>query len=155
VPIKPLLSKGSKMMKRIALAAALCTLAGCAAPQQTATPIPPSSTGCYYRVPGYTVTFLAFPIATMQQPRYEPAPCNLVNANQPVVIRQGGGGGTNDAPQTLEAPSLAVPVISPPDTSACIGAVVNGICHGTPAPGAPMATCHGQMVGGVCTGPMF
>ena len=44
------------------------------------------------------------------------------------------------------------PVISSSD---CIGAVVNGVCHGTPAPGAPTATCYGQMVGGVCTGPMF
>ena len=44
------------------------------------------------------------------------------------------------------------PVISSGD---CIGAVVNGVCHGTPAPGAQTATCHGQMVGGVCTGPMF
>jgi hypothetical protein len=37
----------------------------------------------------------------------------------------------------------------------CIGAVVNGVCHGMAAPGAPMATCYGQMIGGVCTGPMF
>lgn len=36
----------------------------------------------------------------------------------------------------------------------CIGAVVNGICHGTPAAGSTM-TCHGQMLNGMCTGPMF
>jgi hypothetical protein len=144
------------MMKPIALAAALCAVDGCAAPQQTATPIPPSETGCYYRVPGRGVAFLGFPIAVSQQPRYEPAPCNVINANQPVVVDRGGR--TNDDPQAMEAPSLAVsgqPVISPPDTSACIGAVVNGVCHGTPAPGAQIVTCHGQMVGGVCTGPMF
>jgi hypothetical protein len=135
-------------MKRIALAAALCAVAGCAAPQQTEqTAIPPSPTGCYYRVPGSTLLFYGLPIATVQQPRYEPAPCNVINANQPVVVEQGGGGGA--------APSLpgdGQPVISSGD---CIGAVVNGVCHGTPAPGAPTATCSGQMVGGVCTGPMF
>jgi hypothetical protein len=37
----------------------------------------------------------------------------------------------------------------------CIGSVVNGVCHGVPAPGAPMAVCYGQMIGGVCTGSMF
>jgi hypothetical protein len=51
-----------------------------------------------------------------------------------------------------ETPQFGQPVINPGD---CIGAVVNGVCHGTPAPGAPTATCYGQMIGGVCTGPMF
>jgi len=38
----------------------------------------------------------------------------------------------------------------------CIGAVVNGVCHGTIAPGATsLGTCYGEMIGGVCTGPMF
>ena len=139
-------------MRKLAFILSLAALGGCAAPQQTATPIPPSSTGCYYRVPGYTVTFLAFPIATMQQPRYEPAPCNLVNANQPVVVEQGGGGGSWAPPAAPLLPGDGQPVISSGD---CIGAVVNGVCHGTPAPGAQTVTCHGQMVGGVCTGPMF
>jgi hypothetical protein len=51
-----------------------------------------------------------------------------------------------------QAPGFGQPVISSED---CIGAVVNGVCHGTPAPGAPTATCNGRMVRGVCTGPMF
>jgi hypothetical protein len=55
-------------------------------------------------------------------------------------------------PNFAPAPQSGQPVISSGD---CIGAVVNGVCHGTPAPGAPMAICHGQMVAGVCTGPMF
>lgn len=38
----------------------------------------------------------------------------------------------------------------------CIGAVVNGVCNGTiQQNGAMPLTCHGQMVGGICTGPMF
>ena len=49
-------------------------------------------------------------------------------------------------------PQFGQPVIGSGD---CIGAVVAGVCHGVPAPGAPMATCYGQMIGGVCTGPMF
>jgi hypothetical protein len=60
----------------------------------------------------------------------------------------GAGGPVPAVPQT----ELGQPVISSGD---CIGAVVNGVCHGTPAPGAQTATYHGQMVGGVCTGPMF
>lgn len=140
------------MKKQIILAAAVCALAGCAAPQQTATEIPPSPTGCYYRVPGRGVAFLGFPIAVTQQPRYEPAPCNVINANQPAVVEQGGGGGSWAPPAAPSLPGDGEPVISSSD---CIGAVVNGVCHGTPAPGAATATCHGQMVAGVCTGPMF
>jgi hypothetical protein len=38
----------------------------------------------------------------------------------------------------------------------CIGAVVNGVCYGTIAPGAPsLGTCYGEMTGGVCAGAMF
>jgi hypothetical protein len=39
--------------------------------------------------------------------------------------------------------------------SQCIGAVVMGVCHGAIAPGASVQTCHGQMLNGQCTGPMF
>ena len=87
------------MMKQIILAVAVCALAGCAAPQQTATAIPPSPTGCYYRVPGVAL----YGVLPLVQPRYEPAPCNVINANQPAVVEQGGGGGSW-APQA--APSL-------------------------------------------------
>src|SRR6266436_2784487 len=39
----------------------------------------------------------------------------------------------------------------------CIGAVVMGVCHGSILPdySHPHATCYGQMLNGVCTGPMF
>lgn len=38
----------------------------------------------------------------------------------------------------------------------CIGAVVNGVCNGTiQQNGSFPRVCHGQMVGGICTGPMF
>jgi hypothetical protein len=46
--------------------------------------------------------------------------------------------------------------------SECIGAVVNGVCHGTPTPEAQIKIqtgqaprCYGTMIGGRCTGPMF
>jgi hypothetical protein len=39
---------------------------------------------------------------------------------------------------------------------ACIGAIVNGVCHGTIQSTDPMPkVCHGEMIGGRCTGPMF
>jgi hypothetical protein len=39
----------------------------------------------------------------------------------------------------------------------CIGAVVMGQCHGSILPdySRPHPTCYGQMLNGVCTGPMF
>lgn len=42
------------------------------------------------------------------------------------------------------------------DASECIGAVVNGVCHGSIMP-APTyhQTCYGQMVGGICTGAQY
>jgi hypothetical protein len=59
----------------------------------------------------------------------------------------------------IEDSSLGQPVIP---SSECIGAVVNGVCHGTPSPEAQIGIqtgtvprCHGQMVGGQCTGPVF
>lgn len=73
-------------MKQIILATAVCALAGCAAPPQTATTIPPSPTGCYYRVPGVAL----YGVVPLVQPRYEPAPCNVVNANQPAVVEGAG-----------------------------------------------------------------
>jgi hypothetical protein len=41
-------------------------------------------------------------------------------------------------------------------TSACIGAVVNGVCHGRVLSIDPMPErCYGAMIGGKCTGPQF
>jgi len=37
----------------------------------------------------------------------------------------------------------------------CIGAVVNGVCHGSTGAAQPMATCYGQMLNGQCIGPQF
>lgn len=37
----------------------------------------------------------------------------------------------------------------------CIGAVVNGVCHGSTGAAQPRTTCHGQMINGQCTGPLF
>jgi hypothetical protein len=71
---------------------------------------------------------------------------------------------------SAELPSA--PAVTPPGSSSsgiavlgagqCIGAVVNGVCHGTPSPEAQIGmrtgtvpVCHGQMLNGQCTGPMF
>jgi hypothetical protein len=39
----------------------------------------------------------------------------------------------------------------------CIGAVIMDECHGSILPdySAPHPTCYGQMLNGICTGPMF
>jgi len=40
--------------------------------------------------------------------------------------------------------------------SECIGPVVMGVCHGTILPNqGTHPVCHGEMLNGVCTGPMF
>ena len=54
---------------------------GCAAQQQQ-TAIPASPTGCYYRVPGLAL----YGVVPLRQPRYESAPCNVINANPPTVV---------------------------------------------------------------------
>ena len=69
-----------------------------------------------------------------------------------LLIYGGGASGPVPTPQTEFGGQVGQPVTSSGD---CIGAAVNGVCHGTPAPGAPTATCHGQMVAGICTGPVF
>ncbi|MFJ4393718.1 hypothetical protein [Pseudomonas sp. NPDC089396] len=40
------------------------------------------------------------------------------------------------------------------DASQCIGAVVNGACHGSTI-GQPVARCYGTMLNGQCIGPQF
>lgn len=60
------------------------------------------------------------------------------------------------SPQAGVAPppaSSGVRVISP---SQCTGPIVAGVCHGgvVPRAGLPLV-CHGQMLNGQCTGPMF
>lgn len=37
----------------------------------------------------------------------------------------------------------------------CVGAVVNGQCHGSIIPRGNAPTCYGTMLNGQCTGPMF
>jgi hypothetical protein len=121
----------------ITLAAALCALAGCTVPMQT---VDASRAACasYGFQPGSD----AF------------AECVMTEQHRHTLRIYGGGAGgpVPAVPQRDFGGQVGQPVISSAD---CIGTVVNGVCHGTPAPGAPVATCHGQMVAGVCTGPMF
>ena len=191
----PLQSKANKMMKRIALAAALCALAGCAVPIHTqaqalcetrvkritnfeaayfeyrlnkgespreafaaASKQYPNEAGEFLMSPGAVNAMLTLehnlygqPAQVAENPSPNWADCG---PTQYLVFGAGGdtGGPVPTAPQTDFGGQFGQPVISSSD---CIGAVVNGVCQGTPAPGAPMATCHGQMVAGVCTGPMF
>ena len=48
-------------------------------------------------------------------------------------------------------PGNGIPVY---DASQCVGPVIMGQCHGSTI-GPPMKTCHGTMLNGQCTGPMF
>jgi hypothetical protein len=62
-------------------------------------------------------------------------------------------------PLLPEEPNGAVDLL-PGETvyprSACIGAVVNGECHGSVLPSpSPSVRCYGQMLKGQCTGPKF
>jgi hypothetical protein len=51
------------------------------------------------------------------------------------------------------AARAGIPVYAPRE---CIGAVVNGVCHGSVIDTMPMRPrCYGTMIGGRCTGPMF
>jgi hypothetical protein len=54
----------------------------------------------------------------------------------------------------LGAPAIGQQVYSPNE---CTGAVVMGQCHGSILPdySRPHPTCYGQMLNGICTGPMF
>ncbi len=69
------------------------------------------------------------------------------------VARRDGQGARVGTGVVADAPSDGVRVYSP---SQCIGAVVMGVCHGSIMPnGSQPMTCHGQMLNGQCTGPMF
>ena len=130
--------KANKLMKQVALLAALCALAGCAVPMQT---VDASRAACasYGFQPGSD----------------EFAHCVMTEQHRHTLLIYGGGSGGGAAPvgpQTTLGGQFGQSVINSGD---CIGAVVNGMCHGRAAPGAPMATCHGEMIGGICTGPMF
>jgi hypothetical protein len=79
---------------------------------------------------------------------YRATPQLVIGAGSPPPLPASDGMGAG-----LDGPmEEGQPVINSGD---CIGAVVAGVCHGMPAPGAPTATCYGQMIGDVCTGPMF
>jgi hypothetical protein len=121
-------------VKQVVLAAAICALTACSVPMQT---VDASRAACasYGFQPGSD----AF------------AECVMTEQHRHTLLIYGGGAGA-PVPAVPQTVGGGQPVISSGD---CIGAVVNGVCHGTFAPGAATATCHGQMVAGVCTGPMF
>lgn len=59
----------------------------------------------------------------------------------------------NSSARRAEQPSYGTKVYRADE---CIGAVVNGVCHGSILPKtANHPTCYGQMINGQCTGPMF
>jgi hypothetical protein len=41
------------------------------------------------------------------------------------------------------------------DAQNCVGPVVEGVCHGTMVPEGRPLRCHGKMIRGECTGPIF
>jgi hypothetical protein len=117
------------------IAAALCALCGCTVPMQT---VEASRAAC--------ASF------GFQPGSDEFAHCVQTEQHRHTLLIYGGGGSVPAVHQTGFGGQSGQPVINSGD---CIGAVVNGVCHGSPAPGAPTSTCYGQMVGGICTGPMF
>lgn len=71
-------------------------------------------------------------------------------------LRSLGGGlvGGGRQPSYNYGPSQGDNSVYSPDE--CIGAVVNGQCHGSVLPKAGYhETCYGEMIGGRCTGPQF
>jgi hypothetical protein len=59
---------------------------------------------------------------------------------------------TTPMQQQMQMQQYGQPVYREQD---CIGAVVNGVCHGSTGAAQPQATCYGQMLNGQCTGPQF
>ena len=59
---------------------------------------------------------------------------------------------TTSMQQQMQMQQYGQPVYREQD---CIGAVVNGVCHGSIGAAQPQATCYGQMLNGQCTGPQF
>jgi hypothetical protein len=63
---------------------------------------------------------------------------------------------SNEGP--VPAPNLGAPAIGQEVFSfnECVGPIVMGVCHGAILPhSAYHPTCYGQMLNGICTGPMF
>jgi hypothetical protein len=88
-----------KLGMSLALACAAC------APQQQAA-IPPSPTGCYYRE--HIPSPMGILMVMGQADRYVPAPCNVINANQPTLT-------ISIAPANfVQPPSLPSPPSLPP-----------------------------------------
>ena len=65
----------------------------------------------------------------------------LMQQNNAMLNQWGNfGASTGYAPQQFFAPS------------ACLGTIVNGVCHGTINPSARSKTCHGKVINGRCIG---
>lgn len=72
-----------------------------------------------------------------------------------ITLDQTGVQQAEVTPITPPSYDAAQPVYRPAD---CIGAVVNGVCHGAVTPDAQIrqpVRCYGQMLNGQCTGPQF
>jgi len=65
------------------------------------------------------------------------------------LLALGAAGNTSSSGTTTE--DGAIPVY---DASQCVGPIIMGECHGSTI-GPPRKTCHGTMINGQCTGPMF
>lgn len=89
----------------------------------------------------YTAAPSGFPVNADADANSSAAPTHVYNSTEP-----GYGAAPNMNGQ---------PVYRADD---CIGAVVNGICHGAISPRGQIeqpTRCYGQMINGQCTGPQF
>lgn len=88
---------------------------------------------------------LASPLAVAYQPYPDPF----------VTLDQTGAKPGEVMPMTPPSYDPSQPVYRASD---CIGAVVNGVCHGAVTPDAQTrqpVRCYGQVINGQCTGPQF
>ena len=68
-----------------------------------------------------------------------------------LLLAASGGGGGAASQQGLTPSGDGIPVYN---ASQCVGPIIMGQCQGSTI-GPPRATCHGTMLNGRCTGPMF
>jgi hypothetical protein len=133
----------------------IALLAGCASSPQPGTA---SASDCgFHFTSGSGLLGLLGAMGTFDRPAGPDCrrPASAQHQRSPVV-EEDAEEGHSPSGTLVAAPNFGdgQTVYSP---SECIGAVVMGVCHGSILPdySRPHPTCYGQMLNGVCTGPMF
>jgi hypothetical protein len=133
----------------------IALLAACASPNHAAHGTGEGGETCTYRPGGSGLLGLAAALGAFDRE----VPCSALGRAPVVVEGQAPPvpvqDFSNDGMSAAEGPMGSGQTVYSP--SECIGAVVMGVCHGSILPdySRPHSTCYGQMLNGVCTGPMF